>query len=198
MSRTCLRNHGAQGNFPQLISAAVVSVTKTQDKNGSGKLLGDLAFVSRTFEGYFTDTPYVLDMDANLYLGPADHLSRDMHAAVEVVVQFLRQTGRIEGTTREVLTDRRKLLDVFNCFDDARTGQEENEFRIIIHGTYDGVPLADRGEDDLPAGPCGRAINQVKLRFYRLCQRLDGQFAERELSAAQHEAEQRLLSSVYA
>ncbi len=180
------------------VEAAVVSVTKTHDKNGSGKLLGDLAFVSRTFEGYFTDTPYVLDMDANLYLGPADHLSRDMHAAVEVIVQFLRQTGRIEGTVRDVLMDRCKLLDAFSCFDDARTDKEESEFRIIIHGTYDGEPLADIGEDDLPAGPCGRAVNQVKLRFYRLCQRLDGQFAERELNTDQREAEQRLLSSVYA
>ncbi len=176
----------------------MVSVTKTQDKNGSGKLLGDLAFVSRTFEGYFTDTPYVLDMDANLYLGPADHLSRDMHAAVEVVVQFLRQTGRIEGCVRDLLSDRRRLLDAFTCFDEARTDKEENEFRIIIHGTYDGEPLAGAGEDDLPAGPCGRAVNQVKLRFYRLCQRLDGQFAERELDEAQRQTEQRLLDSVYA
>ncbi|MCP4047037.1 MAG: hypothetical protein GY732_13745, partial [Gammaproteobacteria bacterium] len=55
-------------------------MTKTHDTSGGGKLLGGLPFVSRTFEGYFTDTPYVLDMDANLYLGPADHLSRDMHA----------------------------------------------------------------------------------------------------------------------
>ena len=121
-----------------------------------------------------------------------------MHAAVEVVVQFLRQTGRIEGTVRDLLTDRCKLLDSFICFDEARADQEESEFRIIIHGTYDGIPLADKGEDDLPAGPCGRAVNQVKLRFYRLCQRLDGQFAERELNAAQREAEERLLSSVYA
>ena len=176
-------------------------MANTQLNVGSSKLLGDLAFVSRTFEGYFTDTPYVLDMDANLYIGPADHLSRDMHAAVEVVFQFLRQTGRIDGSVREFLTNRCKLLELFNSFDEARavrSDDEENEFRIIVHGTYGGGPLLESGEDDLPAGPCGRAINQVKLRFYRLCQRLDTQFADRELDEQQKVAEKRMLDSVYA
>lgn len=183
--------------FRRVLSTAVIAVANSHDNGGSGKLLGDLAFVSRTFEGYFKDTPYVLDMDANLYLGPADHQSRDMHAAVEVVLQFLRQTGRIDDSVADLLTDRCKLLNAFICFDEARTDNEENEFRIIIHGTYDGEPLID-GTDDLPAGPCGRAVNQVKLRFYRLCQRLDKQFSERKLDKRQQQAEQRLLKSVYA
>jgi hypothetical protein len=49
------------------------------------KLLGSLPFVSRTFEGYIKDSPYVLDMDVNQYTGPADQFSRDPHAAVEVI-----------------------------------------------------------------------------------------------------------------
>ncbi len=168
------------------------------NNHGDARLLGDLAFVSRTFEGSFKDTPYVLDMDANLYIGPADHLSRDIHACVEVILQFLHQTHRVEGSVREILTDRCKLLDAFIRFDEARTDNEESEFRIILHGTYDGEHLINSADDDLPAGPCGRAVNQVKLRFYRLCQRLDPEFTKRELNAAQQAEEQRILASAYA
>ena len=70
------------------------------------KLLGGLSFVSRTFEGTFKETPYVLDMDANLYIGPADAVSRDEHSAVEVVYHFLRQTGRLDLNLRELLSNR--------------------------------------------------------------------------------------------
>jgi hypothetical protein len=54
------------------------------------------------------------------------------------------------------------------------------------------------GDDDLPAGPCGQAVNQVKLRFYRLCRRLDRDFKARELNDLQKQAEQRVLLSVFA
>ena len=164
------------------------------------KLLGSLPFVSRTFEGYFNDSPYVLDMDANLYIGPADQFSRDQHAAVEVVFRFLAETGRIKSPVRELLRDRRLLLATFAAFDDARIIEDadEEEFRIRIHGTYDGEPLVVLDDDDLPAGPCGQSVNQVKLRFYRLCRRLDSDFKTRELSDQHERAEQRVLRSVYA
>ncbi|MFT5173938.1 MAG: hypothetical protein ACI8W7_002122 [Gammaproteobacteria bacterium] len=169
------------------------------DPTKAMKLLGSLPFVSRTFEGYFKDSPYVLDMDANLYIGPADQFSRDQQAAVEVVFHFLAETGRITFPVRELLRDRALLLATFAAFDAARIEDSgEEEFRIRIHGTYDGEPLAALGDDDLPAGPCGVAVNQVKLRFYRLCRRLDSEFKTRELTDELKRAEHRVLRSVYA
>lgn len=165
------------------------------------KLLGSLPFVSRTFEGYFKDCPYVLDMDANLYIGPADQYSRDQHAAVEVVYHFLAQTGRITNAFAELLRDRCLLLAAFAAFDEARAegaDSESEEFRIRIHATYDGQPLDLEGDDDLPAGPCGQSVNQVKLRFYRLCRRIDREFKTRDLTDTHKQAEQRLLRSVFA
>jgi hypothetical protein len=99
----------------------------------------------------------------------------------------------------ELLRNRALLLAAFAAFDAARIEEaNEEEFRIRIHGTYDGAPLAVAGDDDLPAGLCGLVVNQVKLRFYRLCRRLDREFKDRELSDEQKRAEQRVLRSVYA
>ena len=72
----------------------------------SRKLLGGSPFVSRTFEGQFKGNPYALDMDANLYIGPADHLSRDEPSGIEVIYHFLAQTGRIDQSLEERLRDR--------------------------------------------------------------------------------------------
>jgi len=171
-------------------------VPRSREKVG-GKLLGSLPFVSRTFEGHFKESPYVLDMDANLYVGPADSLSRDHHAAVEVIWHFLSETGRIEAPLREVLRDRALLLDAFAAFDRARVDDDDRDFRILLHGTYDGEPLAGGGDDDLPAGPCGQSVNQVKLRFYRLCRRLDREFKTRTLEPRQADAERAMLASVF-
>lgn len=154
------------------------------------KLLGGLSFVSRTFEGHFKETPYVLDMDANLYIGPADHVSRDEHAAIEVVYQFLKQTGKIEHSLRRLLVNRLNLLEAFTAFDQARMESRADEFQIFIFGTYDGEPLSVE-EDDLPAGPCGKSINDLKRRFYALCRRLDSDFDERELDEPHRKAEAR-------
>jgi hypothetical protein len=190
----------AAGNFaasPHL--STVFSVSRSKDSQGGSKLLGTLPFVSRTFEGHFKDTPFVLDLDANLYIGPADHLSRDQHAAVEVVFHFLTQTGRIDSSVRDVLRSRSLLLDAFAAFDAARVDEQEQEqeFGIRLHGTYDGERLRDAADDDLPAGPCGQSVNQVKLRFYRVCRRLDGEFQTRELDSQQHRTERRLLASAF-
>lgn len=162
--------------------------------NGSDRLLGALSFVSRTFEGRFEDSPYVLDMDANLYVGHADQFARDHHSAVEVVYHFLKQTGRIEGAVRDLLRDRCRLLDAFAAFDDARTEIESEEFRIFVFGTHDGDVLG-LDDDDLPAGPCGRSVNEIKREFYRLAERLDAEFAARDLSDAQRAAEARFATS---
>ncbi len=153
------------------------------------KLLGNLSFVDRTFEGRFNETPYVLDMDANLYIGPADHLSRDEHAGIEVVYQFLRQTGKIKHTMKELLHHRVRLLEAFSAFDQAREESQEDEFQIFIFGTYDGEPLTGSGDDDMPAGPCGKSINAIKRHFYAACRILDKEFDNRKLDKAHKAAE---------
>ena len=150
-----------------------------------------LPFVSRTFEGHFKDNPYVLDMDANLYIGPADHVSRDEHSAIEVVYHFLSQTGRVGLPMRLLLRDRLAVLDAFTAFDEARLDGGGEEFRLYIFGTYDGEPLQDEGDDELPAGPCGKTINELKLRFYNICSRLDTDFQQRRLNPRQKAAETR-------
>jgi hypothetical protein len=155
------------------------------------KLLGSLSFVSRTFEGRFGENPYVLDMDANLYIGPADHMSRDEHSGIEVIYHFLKQTGKIEHTLRDLLRNRSYLLNAFSVFDQARTEGESDEFQIFIFGTYDGEPLRGEGDDELPAGPCGKSVNKLKRRFYELCRKLDGEFDSRDLDEVQKSAEAR-------
>jgi len=155
------------------------------------KLLGTLSFVSRTFEGSFRENPYVLDMDANLYIGPADHQARDEHSAIEVVFHFLRETGRIGAPLRDLLRDRRRLLEAFDAFDESRSEAAAEDFRVFIFGTYDGEPLIPVSDDDLPAGPCGVSVNAIKQRLYDLCARMDGEFETRELSDAQRDIEAR-------
>jgi hypothetical protein len=172
-------------------------VARSKDSQGGNKLLGTLPFVSRTFEGHFEDTPFVLDLDANLHIGPADHLSRDQHATVEVIFHFLTQTGRIDSSVRDVLRSRSLLLDAFAAFDAARIDEGEQEFRVRLHGTYDGERLQGAPDDDLPAGPCGQSVNQVKLRFSRVCRRLDAEFQTRELDSQQRRTERRLLGSAF-
>lgn len=155
------------------------------------KLLGRFGFVSRTFEGEFKDNPFVLDMDANLYIGPADHTPRDEHAAVEVIYHFLNETGRPIGPLRDVLRDRKALLEAFRLFDAAHADVGGTEFQILLFGTYDGEPLVGMEDDDLPAGPCGRTINEVKRRFYEICERCDPEFTERDLSPDERQYERR-------
>ena len=137
------------------------------------KLLGELSFVSRTFEGHFKDNPYVLDMDANLYVGPADQVSWDEHSGIEVIYHFLSQTGRVNLTLKELLGDRLALLDAFDALDSARMESESEDFRVFVFGTYDGELLLPGLDDELPAGPCGKSVNELKRRFYGLAKRLD-------------------------
>ena len=158
------------------------------------KLLGSLSFVSRTFEGSFKDSPFVLDMDANLYIGPADQLARDEHSAIEVIFHFLRQTGRVTSSLRDLMRDQSKLLDAFAMLDEVRLNNGAEEFRIYIFGTYDGEPLVAIDDDELPAGPCGLSVNQLKRRFYEICGRVDAQFGSRELSELQRTSEGRFVS----
>ncbi len=166
-----------------------ISVSESTMDTGK-KLLGGLSFVSRTFEGTFKENPYVLDMDANLYIGPADHVPRDEHAAIEVVYHFLAQRDLIKHPIRELLRDRQLLLDAFREFDNARKEvNQEHEFRIFVFSTYDGAPLAPIDDDLLPAGPCGISVNEIKLRFYAICRRMDRKFAQRRLTAKQLETE---------
>ena len=157
------------------------------------KLLGSLPFVSRTFEGGFKESPYVLDMDANLYIGPADQMSRDEHSAIEVVYHFLRQTGKVELSIRGLLRDRCALLEAYAAFDEARIETDSEEFRIYLFGTYDGEGLQAVADDEMPAGPCGRTVNELKRRFYKFCQRVDKEFAGRELDHRLKSVEGRFL-----
>ena len=159
------------------------------------KLLGDLAFVSRTFEGRFMENPYVLDMDANLYIGPADQYSRDEHSAIEVVFHFLRETGRINMPLRDLAKNRCEMLDAFGAFDDARSESKGEEFRIFVFSTYDGEPLKVGADDVLPAGPCGKPINEIKMRFYKLCRKMDKEFSTRQLTPEQQQVESRFVDN---
>ncbi len=158
------------------------------------KLLGELAFVSRTFEGGFKDNPYVLDMDANLYIGPADQVPRDEHAAIEAIYHYLSQLGLITHPLKDLLRDRRLLLDAFMEFDAARMMSQASEFRICLFGTYDGDMLVPVEDDLLPAGPCGKSVAEIKGRFYAICRRLDADFDERELTPEQQKAEAAFLA----
>lgn len=153
------------------------------------KLLGELGYVSRTFEGGFRDNPYVLDLDANLYVGPADHVARDEHAAIEAVYHFLFQLDRVRHPVRELLRDRRLLLDAFLAFDAARGVGQAGDFRIVLYGTYDGDALVPLDDDQLPAGPCGKSVVEIKSRFYAICRRMDPDFDGRELTPEQRQAE---------
>ena len=161
------------------------------------KLLGNLSFVGRTFEGAFTDNPYVLDMDANLYIGPAGHIVHDEHSAIEVIYHFLRQTSRLKTSVRDALKNRLLLLNAFEAFDSSRMDDGSDEFQIELFGTYDGEPLAAIVDDDLPAGPCGKSVNDIKLRFYDICARADPEFHQRRLSAEQQETEARFLTTPF-
>ncbi|MEM7504972.1 MAG: hypothetical protein AAF417_23315 [Pseudomonadota bacterium] len=157
------------------------------------KLLGGFPFISRTFEGKFKDNPFVLDADANLYIGPADLVSRDEHIVIEVIFHFLAQTGRTVYPFQEMLRNRRKLLEVFSVFDDVRTDDGAEEFTLHIFGTYDGEPLHGWQDDELPAGPCGKSVNELKRRFYAICERLDPSFAKHALDEEMKEVEGRFL-----
>ena len=159
------------------------------------KLLGGLSFVSRTFEGRFKENPYVLDTDANLYIGPADHLSRDEHSGIEVIYHFLAQTGRISLTLKELLRNRISLLEAFNALDESRMEGDSEEFHVFIFGTYDGEMLLPVHDDDLPAGPCGKSVNDLKIRFYKLCRKVDKEFDGRELDSHHISVERRLLKA---
>ncbi len=155
------------------------------------KLLGALRFVSRTFEGGFKENPYVLDMDANLYVGPADHIARDEHGAVEVIFHFLNETGKQTLSMRELFRNRLSLLEAFAIFDEARSDDGAEEFRILIFGTYDGEPLMSPIDDGLPAGPCGRTVNEIKQRMYAICAREDKAFNTRHLTPELQRVESR-------
>ena len=158
--------------------------------------MGGLSFVSRTFEGSFKENPYILDMDANLYIGPADQISRDEHPGIELVYYFLVQTKRIDKPLRELLRNRTTLLSAFDEFDKARADSEKEEFRIRLFGTYDGEGLVGIEDDEFPAGPCGMSVNEIKRRFYLICKRSDKQFATHKLSDADKSIEARFINTV--
>ena len=164
----------------------------TTSKVGSGrKLLGGFPFISRTFEGKFKENPFVLDADANLFIGPADLVSRDEHIVIGVIYHFLIETGRSMSPVRELLHDRVELLEAFAMFDDVRREAEAQEFHVYLFGTYDGEMLMAPDDDELPAGPCGKSVNEIKRRFYRICQRVDPKFKSRKLDARLREIELR-------
>ncbi|MCH9670010.1 MAG: hypothetical protein K0U93_01035 [Gammaproteobacteria bacterium] len=156
-------------------------------------LLGGFKFVSRTFEGTFRDNPFVLDADANLFIGPADYVPRDEHASLEVIYHFLCETDRVVGSVRDLLRDRVQLLEAFSAFDDARAEGEKSEFRVLIFGTYDGDIMDGPVDDNLPAGPCGKTVNEIKRRLYELCRCADEQFSDRDLDERHTEQERQFI-----
>ena len=162
----------------------------TTNKVGSSrKLLGGFPFISRTFEGKFKQNPFVLDADANLFVGPADVVSRDEHIVIGVLYHFMIETGRSVAPVRELLRNRVDLLDAFAVFDRVRLESNAEEFHVYLFGTYDGELLIATDDDELPAGPCGKSVNEIKRRFYSICARVDPEFKTRELSSSQKTAE---------
>ncbi|TNF99274.1 MAG: hypothetical protein EP297_06000 [Gammaproteobacteria bacterium] len=160
-------------------------------------LLGDLNFVNRTSGSVdqrgFENTPFILDSEARLHIGPADHLARDQHGAILVIYEFLRQTKSTPHRLSTLLRNRANLLEAYVAFDQSRRNMDEKGPKIIIYGTYDGVPIETVIDDDLPAGPCGKSVNEIKWEIYRRCLRLDPQFASRDLTEDQRKQESRFL-----
>ena len=62
-----------------------------------------------------------------------------------------------------------------------------------LPSTYDGESLVTGQDDELPSGPCGRSVNDLKRRFYKLCRRLDQEFEGRKLTPEQRTAEARFV-----
>lgn len=161
-------------------------------------LLGNLNFVNRTTGSFdqreFKNTPYILDSEATLHIGPADDLARDEHGAILSIFEYLRQTKKISTRLSTILSNRANFLEACVAFDDARRGvSEETAPTIIIYSTYDGKPIESIISDDLPAGPCGKSVNEIKWELYRRCMRLDPQFASRDLTEQQRLQESRFM-----
>jgi hypothetical protein len=107
---------------------------------------------------------------------------------------FLRQTGKVEHSFGGLLRDRISLLEAFSAFDQARGESRADEFQIFILGTYDGEPRSGTGDDDLPAGPCGKSVHTIKRHFYAACRILDKEFGKRNLDNAPKAAEAKIKS----
>ncbi len=161
-------------------------------------LLGNLNFVNRTTGSFdqreFKNTPYILDSEARLHIGPADDVARDQHGAILVIYEYLRQTKKISFRLSTLLSNRSNFLQTCVAFDKARRGiSDESAPTIIIYGTYDGKPIESIISDDLPSGPCGMSVNEIKWELYRRCMRLDPQFASRDLTEEQRQQESRFM-----
>lgn len=162
-----------------------------------GILLGNLNFVNRTTGSFdqreFKSTPYILDSEAKLHIGPADDLARSEHGAILVVYEYLRQTKKMPFRLSTLLSNRSNFLQTCVAFDQARRGSDDTGPNIIIYGTYDGKPIESIISDDLPAGPCGMSVNEIKWELYKRCMRMDPQFASRDLAEEQRLQESRFM-----
>ena len=118
----------------------------------------------------------MLDMDANMHVGPAEHVSRDEHSRIEVVYHFLAQIGRVDSNSRELLSHRCALLDAFGCFDEGRMEGEAEQSRIFAFGAYGDELFKPVADDDSPAGSCRKSSSELKGRFYGLCRRTNTSF----------------------
>jgi hypothetical protein len=160
-------------------------------------LLGNINFVTRTTgsvdEREFKNTPYILDSEARLHIGPADDLARDEHGAILVVYEYLRQSKKMPFRLSTLLSNRSNFLQTCVAFDAARRGSDEAGPTIIIYGTYDGKPIESIISDDLPSGPCGKSVNEIKWELYRRCMRMDPMFASRDLTEEQRQQESRFM-----
>jgi hypothetical protein len=174
-----------------------MQIDSGEQEMGDEVLLGNLNFVTRTTgsvdEREFKNTPYILDSEARLHIGPADDLARDEHGAILVVYEYLRQTKKMPFRLSTLLSNRSNFLQTCVAFDAARRGADETGPTIIIYGTYDGKPIESIISDDLPAGPCGKSVNEIKWELYRRCMRMDPMFASRDLTQEQRQQESRFM-----
>jgi hypothetical protein len=84
-------------------------------------------------------------------LAPRNQTSGDAHIATEVVFQFIQQTGRSLPNVGDLLGNRTDLVYAFAVFDGVR-GEGANEFNLYKFDRYDGEPIYDHSDDELPAG----------------------------------------------
>jgi len=158
-------------------------------------LLGNLPFVGRTtgplggtdFDQF--KSPFMLDSEARLHIGPADDIARNEHGAILVIYELLIQTKSTPFKFGGILRNRAHFLDTCQAFDDARTNRTDEGPRLVVYGTYDGNPIEPGKHDDLPAGPCGKSVNQIKYQLFKRCMKLDPEFPTRKLTEAQREQE---------
>jgi hypothetical protein len=111
-----------------------------------------------------------------------DIVSRAEHIVIGVLLRFMLGTGRITTPVRDLLGNRLNLPEAFALFDDVRRERYAEESHVFLFGTYDGELLMVEEDAELPAGPCGKSVNEIRRHIYAICARVDMEFKSRGLT----------------